>query len=199
MTALSLAGTSMYFFVLVISYFVTPTPVSYPLKNMFRFQGPVSASRLGSILRWSNTKSEISAVVQFIEFSSDVVSKTKELSNAGTTRDIQHLETLARDLLNLSQTLNNGMHSTGPNYGSLQDLCNECIDLGENMVKRLSRLKVYEGDAVLKIVKRAAAAVWSQKELDKLSRQLANFRSQIELHVLVSFRSVSPTTRQLTR
>ena len=140
----------------------------------------------------SNAKSDNFIVVQFVEFSSEVVSKTKEMSKSsvGTTSDIQRSEIMTRDLLNLCQTLKDGLLSTGPGKQPLQDLCNECIILGRNMARRLSRLKVQEGDPNWAVVRKAAAAVWSKKDLDELSRQLASLRSQLELHVLISFRRV---------
>jgi hypothetical protein len=140
-----------------------------------------------------NAKPDIFTVVQFLEFSSEVVSKTREMSKSsvGATQDIQRSEIMTRDLLGLCQTLKEGLRSTGPGIQSLQDLCNECVHLGRNIVERLGRLKVQEGDPNWTIVRKAAVAVWSKKDLDESSRQLASLRSQLELHVLISFRRVS--------
>jgi hypothetical protein len=135
-----------------------------------------------------------------LEFTSEVVSKTKEMSKAsvGTTKEIQYSEIVTQDLVILGQSLKEGVRVTGPGDESLRDLCNECIRLGEDMLHRLRGLKVQKGDTDWKLVRKAASAMWSKKELDELSRQLASFRSQLELHVLVSVRLVS-TLIKLTR
>ena len=55
------------------------------------------------------------------------------------------------------------------------------------MIQRMGRLKVQEGDTNWTVVRKAAALVWSKKEFYEVSRQLAGFQSQLELHILVSF------------
>lgn len=132
-----------------------------------------------------------------MEFSSEVASKTKEKckSAAGTTQEIQRLKIITRNLLNLSQTLREGLYSTAPGYQALRDLCNECISLGEHMAQRLSRFKVQKGDTSWTVMRKAADVVWSKTELDELSHRLASFQSQLELYVLVSFRQVLPPSQ----
>ena len=114
-------------------------------------------------------------------------------SSVGTTQDIQRSEVATKDLLVLCQTLKEGLLSTGPCDQSLRDLCNECINLGQNIAQRFDKLKIQQGDPSWTVMRKAVSAVWSKKELEEFSRQLAGLRSQLELHVLISFRQVHPT------
>jgi hypothetical protein len=56
------------------------------------------------------------------------------------------------------------------------------------MLRRLENLKVQNGAGRRTIFGRALKSVWSQRDLDEMARQLASYRQQLELHVLVSFR-----------
>jgi len=75
---------------------------------------------------------------------------------------------------------------------ALAALCDGCIAVSEKMLARLESLKVGDGDRKWKVVIQAARTVWSKKDLDELSGQLDAFRSQLQLHIFVSFRYVDP-------
>lgn len=137
-----------------------------------------------------------SAIVQFVDFSSKVVRKTREMSNSAraTGSQFHSAEIITKDLMRLSQIMKDRLCIASENASpseedkALEEVCNECILLSEKMLKRLSNFKVQDGDKTWRVALRAVRAVWSAKELDEMSTQLAAFRDQIELRVFVGFR-----------
>jgi uncharacterized protein with von Willebrand factor type A (vWA) domain len=135
-------------------------------------------------------------VVQFVDFTSKVVSKTVELRNSayGSSNEVYSAEAVTSNLVNLSEKLKDGLRTAGAkgplleDDQALEDLCNACIDVSEKMLHRLKGLKVQQGDGKWKTMIQAIKTVWSQKELDELLTQLERFRSQLQLHVFVKFK-----------
>ena len=139
-----------------------------------------------------------SAVVQFVDFSCKIVSKSKQLNAAarGGGMEANNSEIVTRDLLKLSENMKEKLsHAVGDESPSeddqaLEEICTRCIGVSETLLARLEKLKVQQGDGKWRLTLQATRSVWSEKELDELSRQLTTFRSQLELRVLVSFRWV---------
>jgi molecular chaperone GrpE (heat shock protein) len=135
-------------------------------------------------------------IVQFVDFSCTVISRAKELSNSvqGATQDTLNYEIVTRDLLKVSENLKGGVATSSVDSSkneadqALEEVCNGCIFLSEKMLRRLENLKVQNGAGRRTIFGRALKSVWSQRDLDEMARQLASYRQQLELHVLVSFR-----------
>jgi hypothetical protein len=135
-------------------------------------------------------------IVQSVDFSCTVISRAKELSNSvqGATQDTLNYEIVTRDLLKVSENLKGGVATSSVDSSkneadqALEEVCNGCIFLSEKMLRRLENLKVQNGAGRRTIFGRALKSVWSQRDLDEMARQLASYRQQLELHVLVSFR-----------
>lgn len=136
-------------------------------------------------------------VVQFVEFSGRIISKTRELtkSSHGTTEEAYNAEILIRDLVRITQQVKDGARtasssSTEEDKG-LERLCNGCISLSERLIKSLEKLKLKEGAGKRQAFIHALKSVWLQKELESGERQLATYRGQLEVRVLASFRWVN--------
>lgn len=134
-------------------------------------------------------------IVQFVDSSGKIISKTRELtkSSHGTTQEAYNAEIVIRDLLRLSEQLKDGVRAASAtphteDDKALEDLCNGCISLSERIIKRLEKLKMGEGAGKPRAFLHALNAVWSQKELESEEAQLATYRSQLEFRVLTSFR-----------
>lgn len=137
-------------------------------------------------------------IVQFVDFSGKIISKVKELKSSagGSSHDQFNYEIIAKDLLALSQRLKDGTRSTGAGQLSaddqaLEDVCDGCISLSNSMLGRLKSLKINHGDENFKVVQQALRAAWTEKEIEGMSAQLAEFRSQLQLRIFTSFKSVS--------
>lgn len=134
-------------------------------------------------------------VVQFVDFGSKIISKNKELarSSIGISDEAINHEIIINDLLRLTKSLKEQLQTANSNPPddddqSLRVVCLGCIELSERILTRLESLKVEPNAGRRKIFRLAVRAVWSQKEMDKLLLQLDDFRNQMELHVLVSFK-----------
>ncbi|KAE9371246.1 hypothetical protein N431DRAFT_558808 [Stipitochalara longipes BDJ] len=133
-------------------------------------------------------------VVQFVDFSGKIISKTRELikSSHGSTQDAYDAEIVVRDLSRLSEKLKDGVRAAGAvartdDDKALEDLCNGCIALSGRMIQRLEKLKVREGTGKRRAFLYALKGVWSQKDLEAEEARLATYRSQLEFHILTSF------------
>jgi molecular chaperone GrpE (heat shock protein) len=134
-------------------------------------------------------------IVQFVDFTAKVISKTRELARSthGTTQEAYNAEIVIRDLLKLSEQLKDGARAASavPQTDDdkvLEELCNGCISLSERMLKRLEKLKLGEGAGKRRAFLNALKGVWSQKELEGEEAQLAIYRSQLDFRVLTSFK-----------
>jgi len=131
-------------------------------------------------------------IVQFVDFSSKVISKTRELSKStyGAAEEEYNVEIVTGDLLKLSQDLRDGRASGSDDKDDqkLEALCDGCISLSEKLIARFQKLKVRPGMGKVHVLGQAIKTVWSRKELDQLIEQLEGYRRQLELHVFVSFR-----------
>jgi len=135
-------------------------------------------------------------IVQFVDFGSKIISKSRDLarSSTGTSEEASNHEIIINDLLKLSRSLReqlqtaNSSGSADDDNQTLQAVCTGCIQLSERLLARLNSVKIQANAGKRKIFRLAVRAVWSQKEIHKLHLELGDFRNQIELHVLISFR-----------
>jgi hypothetical protein len=135
------------------------------------------------------------SVVQFVDFSGKIISRTRELvkSSHGTTQEAYNAEIVIRDLLRLSVNMKDGLRDIGATSQTdgdkaLEELCNGCIGLSERMIKRLEKLKLGDAAGKRRAFLHALKCVWSQKELESEEAQLSLYRNQLEIRVLTSFR-----------
>jgi hypothetical protein len=134
-------------------------------------------------------------VAQFVDFSSKIVSKTRELTKSShrATQEAYNAEILVRDLVRVTEKVKDGARdarasSPAEEDKALEDLCDGCIILSERIIKRLEKLKLEEGAGKRSAFLHALKSVWSQRELESEESQLATYRSQLEFRVLTSFR-----------
>jgi hypothetical protein len=134
-------------------------------------------------------------IVQFVDFSWNVISKTRELtkSSHGATNEAYNAEILIRDLMRLTEQLKAGIGVAGEKSPAeedkaLEDLCNGCIKLSKRIITRLEKLKLGEGVGKRRAFLSALKSVWTQNELESEEAQLAGYRSQLEFRIFTSFR-----------
>ncbi len=134
-------------------------------------------------------------IVQFVDFSGKIILKVRELksSASGSSHELFNTEIVAKDLLELSQSLKHGLRSHGSDRLSaddqaLEDVCEGCILLAKNMLARLKTLKIKGDDGNLKVMLQALRAAWSEKEIEGMSSQLAEFRAQLQLRIFTNFK-----------
>jgi hypothetical protein len=99
-------------------------------------------------------------VVQFVEFATTVISKTRELRNtlaaSSNAEEISSYASLTKDLQFVSEKLKDGISAIDTNAlpsednRALEEVCNRCIKTSRK--KRLNSLIVLDGDGGLKII-----------------------------------------------
>ena len=126
------------------------------------------------------------AVVQFLDFSSGLISGTYKIYKAedGDAPTNQTLRKVATDLKDISDQLNQkGDSQSGP-----EQLCRECLDVADELTSVLDRLMKQEKQSIWSSFRLALRAVWSQDKLESLQKRLDNLRQQMSMHFLLSMR-----------
>jgi hypothetical protein len=167
----------------IYSYLIGHWTASVSVATSFKMLDPLTAISLAG------------NVAQFVDFSSKIISRTRELTKSSyrATQQAYNAEILIRDLIRVTEQVRGGARSASASSivgkdAALEDLCDGCILLSERMIKRLEKLKLEEGAGKRQAFLHALKSVWSQKELESEESQLAIYRSQLEFRVLTSFR-----------
>ncbi len=124
------------------------------------------------------------AVVQFVDFSRNIVSKSKELyrSTAGVPRENLETETVAMRLREITDQLHgataHAVQSTVATPSSLriEQICIECVRVSAELLHKPHQLKV-PADAFKfkpwKSFRQALKSVWSRAAVDAMASRLA--------------------------
>jgi hypothetical protein len=115
----------------------------------------------------------VGTVVQVVDFSSKVVSKSTELYRSGRAAlaenaDIEIVET---DLLRLNTRLR---QSTTVGDQDLQVLCRACSDVADQLLAALAKLKVNGKGQKWQSLRKALMTIWSKEHIVQLERRLAS-------------------------
>jgi hypothetical protein len=93
------------------------------------------------------------AVVQFVDFGSSLVSKSHEIYKSAQGASISQVESehAVRRLLGLNETLKASQAKNGQVHGSneaqaLKTICDNCVDLSNELLTRFDKLRVHDSD-----------------------------------------------------
>ena len=141
------------------------------------------------------------AVIQFIDYSTRIVSKGKELykSADGALAENIELETASVRLQNLSRTLKDSLRANqqapkegvaSKNDGALETICEACVTVSKEFVDKLENLKVPEGHShkKWKSFRQALKTVWTKEKIEEVAQRLAKLRADLDTNVLLSIR-----------
>lgn len=153
------------------------------------------------------------AVVQFLDFGCQVVSKAKAINRSvdGISIDHAQSEAAAKRLAKLAEGMRSSLQlestassSSGngfvlvsrhtlPEDEAIKILCTSCVDLSQELIAKFDRLRVSTGakHRRWKSLRQALKSVWSKRAIDDISDQLNKHRKELEGHVLLSLRCVS--------
>ena len=135
-------------------------------------------------------------IVQFVDFSSKLLAKSREIyeSASGASIDNNQLEAIAKDLEGLNARLRKPL----PSQQSLDDsdislvkLGEQCAGVAAELIHALEELKV-RGTTHLrwKSFRKALKSVRKREEVEAITLRLQNFREELNLHILVNLRYV---------
>lgn len=137
-----------------------------------------------------------SSIVQFVDFSSKLLSKSHQIhrSATGTLVEHQHLETTTTDLLQLQSKLQLSLRpesATGEltnDERALDSLSRSCVGLGNELLEKLQKLKISGNRKQWKSFRQAFKSIWSKKAVDGLSWRLKGLREEMDTRMIVHLR-----------
>jgi len=131
----------------------------------------------------------VSSIVQFVDFSSKILSNTKKFyrSADGTLEENNNAEHVTKRLVELSTSLQTSASSSNGSE-ALQKLCKECNEVAEELFEALEKLKVDGANGKWKCVRKALKSVCCKEKIDGIQNRLASFREEMNLHIVVDLR-----------
>ncbi|KAK5093357.1 hypothetical protein LTR70_004729 [Exophiala xenobiotica] len=127
-------------------------------------------------------------VIQFIDFSSRLISKGKEIHENGSLSEQDDLENVTRSLAHFSHKLRESLQSrctAGADITeddkNLERIATECSRIADQLLQRLQRLKYGGKHRPWKSFRHALKSVWAKAEIDNLAARLAAYRQQLAL------------------
>jgi len=122
-----------------------------------------------------------SSIVQFVDFGSKVLSRTKEIRQSADATDTAtaNLETSARILGRLSEELGLSFHAVSQDEKNINILATEAKKVADELLAVLERIKKDTHGRKWASFRQALRFAWSQDELEKKSRRMDDLRSQL--------------------
>jgi hypothetical protein len=137
-------------------------------------------------------------VVQFTEFTINLLSKSRKIfkSEEGALIENLELEAVTRNLAELSgrirETFPSQTQEQMLTYDdvSLKNLCDSCISTAEELLAVLRKLRLQGRHEKWTSFRNALKTMLSENELNDLSRKLERYRRQLDTQLLASLRYV---------
>lgn len=145
------------------------------------------------------------AAIQFVQFSSHIVSKGRHIYNSsnGTIEDNDVTETVTLRLKELTQQLGKPRKSPinlntpesddmKKHQKQIKQICEECTNLSKTLLSRLQTLRVPAASEhrKWKSFRHALKSVWSKGEIDQMARRLRHLREELDSHIMFILRYV---------
>lgn len=135
-------------------------------------------------------------IVQFVDFSSKIVSGAAELyrSAEGSLTNNVELSTIVTDLSAISSGLEVHDRELSHEYEyskderALANLAVQCKDLADKLMDVLDDLSVKGSHKKWKSVRQALRSVWKENEIRDIQKRLDSFRSQLTLRLVATLR-----------
>ncbi|KAE9368295.1 hypothetical protein N431DRAFT_493784 [Stipitochalara longipes BDJ] len=137
------------------------------------------------------------SVVQFVQFSASLVSKTHEIytSNEGTLSANVQAEAATKLLIDLVDKLRDppvtDCSFPPAEFQALGDICNECVGISNELLARLDKLRVQDSHnhRKWKSFRQALKSVWSKDGIEAIRKRLAAGKDELDMHLIVSIRN----------
>lgn len=137
------------------------------------------------------------SAVQFIDFSTKIISKGQRLyhSTSGALPENDETETVTKRLKDLAQGLQAPLQSdiaASDEGNALKDITQECLDTAHELIQELEKLKVPNGSKHRrwKSIRQALKSAWSREKLEKVKTRLRELKEDLRTHVLIHMRCV---------
>jgi hypothetical protein len=132
----------------------------------------------------------IGNIVQFVDFSEKLVSKSIELYHSYDDALAENIdiETATKNLLILNDKLKNDITIVADEQ--LQRLCLSCQNAGNELLMTLNKIKVKDRQQIWESIRTTLRSVWSKKKIKGLEQRLTKFKEELNLHIVTSLRYV---------
>lgn len=129
-------------------------------------------------------------IIQFVDFSGKLVSKTAEICKSGAGALIENvdIETATNDLILLSTKLHDSAGSAGDT--ALRKLCQSCGDVAQQLLGALNKVKANGKHQKWKSFRKALQSVWKKEDIAALEQRLVRYRDELNFRVILDLRSV---------
>lgn len=147
---------------------------------------PEHEALIAAVLDPFSALSLAATIVQFVDFSSKLISDTAELyrSAEGNLASNIELSTIVTDLSTLSSDLevrDRDQSAYSKDERALTNLAVQCRELSTKLLDILGDLRVKGPHKKWKSVRRALRSVWKESEIREIQKRLDSFRSQLTL------------------
>jgi hypothetical protein len=120
-------------------------------------------------------------IVQFVDYSSKLISSTYEIyrSSTGSSENHVYLESIATRLLELNRTLEQPKLTGTKSYDkALLELRAECSQDAEDLLKLIEALRAKK-DSKWSSFRKALRSAWKKEEISRLEGRLVAHRNEI--------------------
>ncbi|KAN0102137.1 hypothetical protein V8E51_012647 [Hyaloscypha variabilis] len=136
-------------------------------------------------------------ILQFLDFTWQIISNTHQLSKDGSTSVQQQAAAATTELLDLTIKLQQSQYQDGSamirdedeDEDALKALCHDCEELAEELLETLNKLRVQDKAGVWKSLRQAILSTWNHKNIKEIEGRLSRYRDAINTRILVSLRN----------
>ncbi|KUJ18696.1 uncharacterized protein LY89DRAFT_774731 [Mollisia scopiformis] len=132
-----------------------------------------------------------SNIVQTVQFTSDLISKSREYHVDGSLVKQLELEAITVNLRTLSQDLvvpGSGGVRAAKTERQLRELCIGCQEVSDELLVTVQSLKVRGFHNTWTSFRQALKSVWKEEKIKTLEERLERYRRQIDTTLLISIR-----------
>jgi len=124
-----------------------------------------------------------SAVVQFVDFGSRLVSKTNNLRENGFSKEVTDIKAAATTLSRLSDELKASFPATSPEEKEMKELAARCKDLAEQLLVVMKKIEkdVSVQQTAWRSFRQAIRMVMSKDEVKELTERIGLIRETMNL------------------
>jgi hypothetical protein len=142
-----------------------------------------------------------SSVVQFVDYSTKLLSKSSELYKHGSLADNDELELVTKDLTRLTGDLlvvgkkqQDDPDANDPEETALRELARLCNDIGQQLLAQLGTLKVaHPGNKLehgLESISKAVRSSWKRSKVENIEKRLRKVREELDTRILALIKLV---------
>jgi hypothetical protein len=136
-----------------------------------------------------------SNIIQLISFTSDIISKSREIykSQNGKLVEYMELEAITTSLRGLSRDIVSPFQQgtfSSKDEEDLRKLCGGCNDISRQLIVAIEALQTQGRNKAWNSFRQALKTLWKEDEIEALSRRLDRYRAQIDTILLVSLTAI---------